>query len=76
MSRIVLELTPRQADEMIRDLGRAIVLLDVAMKRTVEPKQRGVYIAQTLRLQDWCDVLDDARREPSHSLVVSEARGR
>lgn len=60
MSRIVLELTHNQAEEWIRDLGRAIVLLDLAQKRIEDAKQRSYYLVQTLRLQEMIDAMDDA----------------
>jgi hypothetical protein len=72
MSRITLELTPAQAEEWIRDLGRAIVLLDVAMKKTDDPLQKHAYVVQTLRLRDMCEALDDAAREIRRPVVGSE----
>jgi hypothetical protein len=59
---ITLELTHAQAEIVIRDLGRAIVLLDRAAKRSEDPLEKALCLEQTNRLQDLAEDLDSACR--------------
>ena len=55
---ITLTLTPAQAEDVIRDLGRAIVLLDRAGKRAADPLEKRACVEQTNALQDLVEDLD------------------
>lgn len=53
---IVFEMSPEQAEELIRDLGRAIVLLDHTSVDSDDPLRRHACLMQSHRL--WCFARD------------------
>lgn len=55
---ITLTLSPAQAEIVIRDLHRAIVLLDRAALRTEDPLEKRACVEQTNALQDLAEDLD------------------
>ena len=56
---IVLELCDRQAEETIRDLLRAVVLLDRASIDSEDPLHRHACLCQSKRLADLARDLED-----------------
>lgn len=59
---IVLELSETEAETVIRDLGRAIVLLDVSCKQSDDPVHQRACVGQTVALRDLWERFDGAMR--------------